>query len=262
MTGDAWNPDQYHRFATQRAQPFHDLLSLVRPVAGGTVVDFGCGTGELTAELHRSLRAAATLGVDGSAAMLEKAVDHAGDGLSFLQCDLRDAPPGGPFDVIFSNAALQWVPDHADVLTQWCSWLRPGGQLAVQVPANVDHPSHLVSAELAEEEPYRSAFDGGVPADPVRSVLPPEVYAGLLHELGFTDQHVRLQVYALVLDHSSDVVEWVKGTSLTRFATRLPPALFEDFLADYRARLLDHIGERSPYFYGFKRILFWAQLPD
>lgn len=261
MTADAWNPEQYHRFAAQRAQPFHDLLSLVQPVPGGNAVDLGCGSGELTAELHRASGAASTLGVDSSAAMLTKTSDHAGDGVSFQQGDLREPPPGGPFDIVLSNAALQWVPDHADVLTRWQSWLRPGGQLAVQVPANVDHPSHLVSSALAAEEPYRDAFEGGLPADPVLSVLPPEVYAGLLHELGFAEQHVRLQVYPHVLDHSADVVEWVKGTSLTRFAKRLSPELFEEFVDDYRTRLLDQIGDRSPYFFGFKRILIWARLP-
>lgn len=259
-TSDAWNPDQYQRFAAERAQPFHDLLAMVSPVDGGDAVDLGCGTGELTAAVaaHTGAR---TLGVDRSAAMLEEATAHASDLVSFIQGDLREPPPGGPFDVVFSNAALQWVPDHADVLTVWASWLKPGGQLAVQVPANADHPSHLVSAALAEEEPYASAFDGGVPPDPVRSVLPPEVYAGLLHQLGFEQQHVRLHVYAHVLDSSADVVEWVKGTSLTRFATRLPAELFERFLADYRERLLAEIGDTAPYFYAFKRILFWGRLP-
>lgn len=259
MTKDAWVPDQYHRFAAQRSQPFHDLLAMVEPAPSGSAVDLGCGSGELTALLADHTQTT-TLGVDSSAAMLEQAARHTRAGLSFLQSDLREPPPGGPFDVIFSNAALQWVPDHADVLTLWRSWLKPGGQLAVQVPANVDHPSHRVSAALAQEEPWASEMADGPPPDPVLSVLPPEVYAGLLHQLGFVEQQVRLQVYPHVLDSSADVVEWVKGTSLTRFARALPPDRYEAFVAEYRDRLLGEIGDRSPYFYGFKRILMWGRL--
>lgn len=261
MTSDAWNPDQYHRFAEQRAQPFHDLLAMVQPVPDGNVVDLGCGSGELTALLAEHT-GATTLGVDSSAAMLAQAAAHGRSGLSFLQSDLREPPPGGPFDVVFSNAALQWVPDHADVLTLWRSWLTPGGQLAVQVPANADHPSHAVSSALAEEAPWCDEMDGGPPADPVLSVLPPEVYASVLHGLGFTDLQVRLQVYPHVLDSSADVVEWVKGTSLTRFARVLPADRFAAFVDEYRARLLEEIGDHAPYFYGFKRILMWGRLPS
>lgn len=258
---DGWDPDQYHRFAAERSQPFFDLLALLDPVPGGAVVDLGCGSGELTKALHEHAGAGQTTGVDASPAMLERAAAHAGPALTFAAGDLRERPPDAPFDVVFSNAALQWVPDHDAVLTTWCSWLRPGGQLAVQVPANADHPSHTVSAALAEEEPYRSAFASGPPSDPVHSVLAPAAYAELLHRLGFAQQHVRLQVYGHVLDSSADVVEWVRGTSLTRFQGSLPPALFDRFLADYRARVLTELGQRAPYFYAFKRILLWGRLP-
>jgi trans-aconitate 2-methyltransferase len=165
-----------------------------------------------------------------------------------------------PYDIVLANAALQWVPNHERVLTAWTAMLAPGGQLAVQVPANVDHPSHTTSAELAAEEPYLSAFGGEPPPDPVHSVLKPEEYATFLHDLGYVEQHVRLQVYGHVLPGPDAVVEWVKGTSLTRFSERLPAELFEEFLAEYRKRLTDRLQNRSPYFYAFKRILVWARL--
>lgn len=261
MTVDGWSPDQYHRFAAERSQPFRDLLGLVEPITSGSAVDLGCGSGELTAMLHSSTGAASTLGIDSSAAMLGEAAGRAGDGLTFAAGDLRDEPPGVPFDLVFSNAALQWVHDHPAVLATWRSWLRPGGQLAVQVPANFDHPSHTVSAALVGEDPFRSAFGDGAPPYPVRSVLPPETYAALLHELGFVEQHVRLQVYPHMLDSSADVVEWVKGTSLTQFQKALPSHVFDEFVAEYRRRLLSEIGEHAPYFYSFKRILLRARLP-
>jgi trans-aconitate 2-methyltransferase len=254
-----WDPDQYQRFAAERSQPFYDLLALVQPAAGGRVVDFGCGTGELTAVLHERVEAKETAGIDTSAAMLEKAPD--GAGLTFRTGDLRDTSDVGPVDIVFANASLHWVPDHASVLASWADLLAPGGQLAVQVPANVDHLSHTTSSRLAAESPFLEAFGGEPPPDPVLSVLRPEDYAVLLHRLGFTEQHVRLQVYGHLLGSTADVVEWVKGTSLTRFKEQLPGQMYEEFVDIYRRRLVDALGDQRPFFYPFKRILFWARRP-
>jgi len=264
VAADAWNPEQYHRFQDERAKPFHDLVALLQPVDRPRVVDLGCGTGELTAALHRATGAAETIGIDRSPAMLAKAAEHAAPpALSFAAGDIGEFPAGDDarYDVVFANAALQWVPDHPAVLARWTAALTGEGQLAVQVPANADHPSHLTAREVAESAPFLEAFgDDGPPPDPVDSVLRPEQYACLLDELGFRDQHVRLQVYGVRLPSSVDIVEWVKGTNLTRFQSRLPDDVFGDFVERYRTRLLEVVGERSPYFYAFKRILLWGRL--
>lgn len=249
---DAWDPTQYRRFEAERDQPFHELLALLAPAPGGAVVDLGCGDGRLTAVAHRTLGAQATLGVDSSTAML--ATTPSGDGLSFERADIGPWTAPAAFDVVVSNAALHWVPDHRAVLARWRAAVRPGGQLAVQVPANADHPSHLLVAEVAEKL--------GLPVepDPVRvNVLRPEEYAAALDGLGAVEQHVRLQVFAHHLASSADVVEWVKGTTLTRVKRATDPDGFERFVAAYRARLLAEIGERTPYTYFFKRILFRAR---
>jgi trans-aconitate 2-methyltransferase len=251
---DAWDPGQYERFADERAAPFHDLLSLVRPVPGGRVVDLGCGSGELTAQLHRRLEAADTLGLDSSPAMLERAAPLAGGGLRFEQGDIADFTEGG-WDVVFSNAALHWLPDQEGLLGRLVACLRQGGQLAVQMPANHDHPSHVVAAEVAGTEPFRTALDGYRRESPVRA---PEWYADLLDRLGLAPQHVRLQVYLHHLAARDEVVEWVRGTLLTDYQTRLPEDLFGQFLATYRARLLPHLEDTRPYRYPFKRLLFWG----
>ncbi len=262
MQGD-WDPGQYERFAAERAQPFWDLVALVEADGGlDRAADLGCGTGELTAELGRRLGTPDMVGVDSSAAMLEAAATHARAGVRFEHGDIAAWTAGHDHDLVFSNAALQWVPDHPGVVARWWAALAPGGQMAVQVPANADHPSHRVAAEVAAASPFLDAMGGTPPPDPVaRNVLAPEQYAVLLDHLGATQQHVRLQVYGHTLATSGDVVEWVKGTSLTRIFKALPAELHDEFVAEYRRRLLAVIGDSAPYFYPFKRILFWARHP-
>lgn len=257
MAQSVWDPEQYNRFAAEREQPFWDLCGLLEPVERPAVVDLGCGDGRLTAELHQRLEARATIGIDSSPSMLAEAHPRATSHLHFVEGDLATWEADG-MDVVFSNAALHWVGDHAGVLDWWRNSLAPGGQLAVQMPANADHPSHNVARDLAAEW-----LGPDAPADPVHDhVRGPEHYAALLFDLGFARQHVRLQVYAHVLESSSDVVEWVKGTSLTRFKGVLDPDQYERFLVEYRRRLVDALGERRPFFYPFKRILLWGRAPN
>lgn len=245
-----WNPDQYHRFQNERSQPFFDLLDLVEPCPGGDAIDLGCGTGELTRILHERSKVATTLGLDSSESMLTKTEEHSGGGLRFECGDISSL--GGSYDLVFSNAALQWLNGHEALIPEIASHVRPGGQLAFQVPANADHPSHLVAHAVAREEPFTTAL-GGYSRD--WPVLPPERYAEILDGLGFGELTVRLQVYGHHLASSEGVIEWVKGTLLTDYERRMSPDLFQDYLARYRERLLSEIGEKSPYFYAFKRVL-------
>ncbi len=153
---DTWDPERYAHFSDERARPFFDLLALVTPIPGGRAVDLGCGTGELAAELHRRTGAAETLGIDSSEAMLAKAAAHAGGGLRFERGDIAAFSPSGPLDLVFSNAALHWVPDHPALLARLTRAVKPGGQLAFQVPDNFGHPSHVAAEETAAESPSRA----------------------------------------------------------------------------------------------------------
>ena len=255
MSTDTWDPAQYERFERERSAPFFDLLDLVKPCPGGRVVDLGCGTGELTRALHERTRAGSTVGLDSSPAMLKRSADHTGDGLTFELGDIAEWAPSRPVDLIFSNAALHWI-DHHDVLfTRLTGALSRGGQLAVQVPANHDHPSHLVAERVATEEPFRAALGGYLRRTPV---LAPERYARLLHRLGYGTQHVRLQVYLHLLPEPGAIVDWVKGTLLTDYRRRLPDRVYEDFVARYRELLVSELPDERPFPFSFKRVLLWG----
>jgi trans-aconitate 2-methyltransferase len=257
-----WNPVQYERFADERTQPFLDLLDLIEPVPMERAVDLGCGTGALTAMAAERFDIDEMTGIDNSPAMLARAAEVARPGLSFAAGDLAPWTSDADHDLVLANASLHWAPDHPAVLRRWTAALRPGGQLAVQVPSNGSRPTHQVAIRLGRREPYLSAMGGAPPPDVVvGNVLEPEQYASLLYDLGFQRQHVRLQVYPHVLATSRHVVEWVKGTTLTRFEKVLPPDLYAQFLAEYECDLLAEIGEHSPYFFGFRRVLLWGRLP-
>ena len=250
MTIDAWSPAQYNRFAAERERPFWDLVAHLDASGAPRVVDLGCGDGRLTQALGRRLGASSIHGIDASPSMLERAARYGDATTSFAQGDLatwRDEN----VDIIVANASLQWVDDHAAVLTRWMESLRPGGQLAVQVPANGNHPSHLVSGELAAEI---LGEDDHVAVN----VLRPEDYAEILAALG-TSVDVTLRVYLHELASSEELVEWMKGTALTRFRERLSAEDYDALVAEYRARLLDRVGRRSPYLFTFNRILMYVR---
>ncbi|GMV83070.1 MAG: trans-aconitate 2-methyltransferase [Planctomycetota bacterium] len=263
MSASIWNPAQYERFKAEREQPFHDLAALVRrdrPVR--RAVDLGCGTGELTRRLHESLDCAETTGVDLSETMLARAAAFARSGLRFERSSIQafaSQAPQGAYDLVFSNAALHWLDDHPALFAKLVRLLAPGGQLAVQMPAMHAFATHTLAAALAREAPFAVALHGYVGQTPV---LEPEAYARLLYERGMREASVRLQVYGHELPDRAAVLEWVQGTTLTGYAERLAPDLFERFLKTYAERLLAALPDERPFFFPFKRILLAARKPS
>lgn len=243
-----WSPEQYERFKQERRQPFVDLVAMIEKRPRMRIVDLGCGTGELTRELHEALGASETVGIDDSETMLLKAGSFGGEMLHFEKGDIEAFVTDRPYDLIFSNAALHWIPNHEQLLVRLTNFLNTNGQIAIQQPANDDHASHSIAAEVAKEF--------GIDPRPAH-VLPIERYAELLHRLGYKQQHVRMQVYGHLLPSTSDVVEWVRGALLTTYEAQLGDR-FEDYLAAYRDRLRHALGEERPFFYTYKRVLLWG----
>ncbi len=250
-----WDPDRYEQFKTERSAPFEDLLKLVAVREGLRVIDLGCGTGELTGRLADALPGSDVLGIDSSPQMLESAEGRARPGLRFERQRIEDVQ--GEWDLVFSNAALQWVEGHRSLVPRLFGLVRPGGQIVVQVPSNYAHPTHTIRDEVAGEEPFREALGGWTRRWPVLSI---DEYADLLYAYGGTDIIVFEKVYPHVLEDADAVADWMSGTALVPYMERLPAELHDSFMARYRERLRERYPT-SPVFYGFRRTIFAAVRP-
>src|SRR4051794_31957387 len=154
-----WDPTQYARYEAERSRPFFDLLSQVTASSPASVVDLGCGSGELTASLAARWPAAEVLGIDSAEEMIERATRQSEPRLSFRRADAAEFSATG-VDVLVSNALLQWVPGHAELLSRWAGELNPGGWLAFQVPDNFAAPSHALMRELADSATWSAKLAG------------------------------------------------------------------------------------------------------
>lgn len=255
-----WDAKQYERFAADRARPFHDLLTRVFAEKPGHVVDLGCGTGETTATLLERWPSARVTGMDSSAEMLADTGRFAEPGrLEFVQADVRTWQPDEPVDVLLSNAAFQWVPEHLDLLPRFVGWLAPGGWFAFQVPGNYRAPAHAILTELRRSPRWRDQVGEG--ADRHLDVHDPEVYLRTLAGLGCRVDAWET-TYLHVLPGEDPVLEWIKGTGLRPVLAALDEADRAAFLAEYGARLREAFP-REPWgtVLPFRRIFVVAQLP-
>jgi trans-aconitate 2-methyltransferase len=251
-----WDPKQYHKFQAERSAPFFDLLAIVEVRHNLKVVDLGCGTGELTRQLADKLPNSDVTGIDSSPSMLNAArsASHASPNLRFEQGD--QAHLTGEWDLIFSNAALQWSENHTELISSLYQRLAPGGQIAVQVPSNHNHISHQIYRETGSEEPFKSYLDGFQRYAPVLSI---DDYARLFFDCGAETIISFEKVYAHVLEDSDAVVEWISGTALVPYFERLGEHK-EEFVNAIRARMRAAMPE-TPVFYPFRRTFFSARKP-
>ncbi|MCF0074449.1 methyltransferase domain-containing protein [Dyadobacter sp. CY261] len=251
-----WNPEVYNQYKSERAAPALDLLALLNVRPGLTAVDLGCGTGDLTAKLAATLPDARVLGVDSSAEMLVKSSETGSSSVNFECISIEDQlKKSQQWDVVFSNAALQWVPDHETLLPRIISTLKPGGQLLIQMPPQHHNLTNRLLNELATKEPYSELYADWNRISPV---LETGRYAEILFECGSQSMQVFEKIYPLVLKDVDSLLTWVSGTAIIPYLERLPDPLKEPFIKDYRALLASHFP-KTPVFYAFKRILIEAR---
>lgn len=241
VNSPSWDPAQYQRFADERARPFLDLIGRIHTPGPATVVDLGCGPGPTTALLSDRWPAADVLGVDSSLDMIGAAGAHARPGLRFAVGSIADWDPP-PIDVIVSNAALQWVPDHIGLLPAWAKALRPGGAIAFQVPRSTGMRSGAVFQAVAARPRWAALLAGAAAGTGPRSagspVRPVAEYIDVLATAGLTVDAWET-TYHHVLQGPDPVLEWFAGTGLRPYldALRDDPAARADFRAEVGALL-------------------------
>ncbi|WP_246609057.1 trans-aconitate 2-methyltransferase [Nonomuraea rhizosphaerae] len=252
MSRDIWDPTTYARYADERSRPFHDLVARIGADKPDYVVDAGCGSGELTLELSRRWPEATVEGFDSSPAMITKA-RQLGEG-SFAVADVTMWRPDRPVDVLVSNAVLQWVPTHRDVLEHWVDALSPGGWLAFQVPGNFDAPSHVAIRELCASPAWQERlgdFDRGSPVED------PAGYVDLLDGCRVDAWET---TYIHVLPGENAVLNWISGTALRPIFDRLDDGERKRFTNELAGKL-DEVYPAKPYGtpFPFRRIFVVAQ---
>lgn len=227
-----WDPTQYARYADERGRPFLDLVARIEHAAPRRVVDLGCGPGNLTALLATRWPSAVVQGVDSSPEMITRAASV--PGVEFRVEDVTDWTMPADTDVVLSNATLQWVPDHHNLLRTWAAALPQDGWLAFQVPGNFGAPSHALMRSLATS-PRWSPLVGDVLRHH-EVVGSPADYARLLLDAGLSTQAWET-TYLHVLAGPDPVLEWVRGTGLRPILAALSADEAAEFEASFAAAL-------------------------
>jgi trans-aconitate 2-methyltransferase len=254
----SWNPEQYLKFADHRLRPALDLLARIPLENPRTIVDLGCGPGNITEWLRRRWPEADIAGVDSSREMLETARKNHPD-LAWEQADIEHWRPKAAVDLIYSNAALQWLDHHRPLFARLFAALAPGGVLAVQMPRNFDQPSHALMRRAAQEGPWRDNLAPHLRPSPV---APPADYWRMLQALG-----ARLDIwecdYLQVLSGEDPIVQWMLGTTLRPFLAVLSETERDAYLGLYR----DLVREAYPReadgstLFPFRRVFILASKP-
>jgi trans-aconitate 2-methyltransferase len=227
-TADLWDAKQYMHFGKERLRPALDLLAYVPEQEPQRVVDLGCGTGNVSALLKARWPAADVLGIDSSQNMLAAAAAAVPE-CRFQHADLAHWQPDGLLDVIYSNATLQWLPDHPTLFPRLLSFLRRGAWLAVQMPAMHNAPLRQMQAELARSPSFAPHLQK-VPHHP--SILTAENYYDLLRP-HCSKLDIWETTYLHTLRGADAVAEWAAGTSLRPYLDALPEDKRPAFRAAY-----------------------------
>ena len=255
-----WDPERYLAYADERGRPFVELIARIDADGVEEVVDLGCGPGNLTALLRERWSAARVTGVDSSAEMITRAQADSDDRITFEVGDVRTWSPVEPVDVLVSNATLQWIPGHLDLLPRLIRHVRPGGWFAFQVPGNFEEPSHTIRRDLAAESPY---------ADLTAGVASPDAFDAATYWQALTDLGCQVDAWETSYLHElwgeDPVFTWISGTGArpTLQALDGSPELRESYEAELKRRLRAAYPERDGVvLLPFRRVFVVARVPD
>lgn len=249
-----WDPKKYNEFKEERSKPFEDLTSHIVDQPNLKVLDLGCGTGELTKKLSEKLTNPTVLGIDNSAEMLAKA--PLGENIKFEERKILDQlNTDKKWDLIFSNAALQWIDNHNELFPKIISCINPDGQLAVQMPQQNENILNKILLNLVQEEPFSSYLKNWTRPSPVLTL---DEYAKILFENGGKNLNIYEKVYPLISNSKNDFFDFISGSALTVYQERLKENEFEELSNEFKKRINAYFPV-VPSIYAFRRLILYAK---
>lgn len=253
-----WDPHAYLSFKEIRFRPFYDLMEMISATGLHKAIDLGCGTGEQTSILAEKFENAHFIGIDSSKEMLEKSKPYAQSRLKFDQQTVESflEMDADAWDLIFSNAALQWSDEHDKLFPKIMSKLSEGGQFAVQMPFQNQNALNQILLDIAGEKPFREELQGFERRSPLLSV---DEYVDMMFEAGLEDIQVFLKVYPIVANDSSNLLDFIAGSALIPYMERLETGSQERFKKLFLKRIQVRF-KKFPAIYSFKRILMYGKM--
>lgn len=251
-----WNPEKYNQFKNIRYQPFFDLMELISHENLKTAIDIGCGTGEQTHILSQKFDHADFLGIDSSPEMLAKSQKFENENLNFKLISVEEFTKSNQkYDLIFSNAALQWSDDHEELFPKLISQINDGGQFAVQMPMQADNILNKILLELVQEKPY-SEFLNAWKREP--TMLNIDEYAQILFDGGLKDIQIIQKVYPIIADDAEKLFDFISGSALIPYMERFSEEQQELFISEYKTRI-NKAFKKFPAIYAFKRLFLYGK---
>lgn len=252
-----WDPEKYNQFKSIRYQPFFDLAALISADGLENAVDIGCGTGEQTKILSEKFQSAQFLGIDPSREMLAKSAALESSNLHFRNATVNDfitSNAGQHWDLIFSNAALQWSDNHKELFPRLISLLSDKGQFAIQMPVQKENILNKLLLGLVTKKPFVDYLKGWRRESPLLSI---DEYAQILFENGLNGIQINQKVYPIIANTPDKLFDFIAGSSLIPYLERMSESEQELFVKEYKTRIQKEF-KRFPAIYAFKRLLLYG----
>lgn len=251
-----WNPEIYNQFKNIRYQPFFDLLEFIAPENLKSAIDIGCGTGEQTHILSQKFEDAKFLGIDSSPEMLAKSKTFESKNLDFKRVSVEDfLQTDQKFDLVFSNAALQWSDNHEILFPKLIETLSENGQFVVQMPMQADNILNKILLELVQKKPYADFLQNWKREPTMLSI---DEYAQILFDGGLKEIQIIQKVYPIIADDADKLFDFISGSALIPYMERLSEDQQEIFVAEYKSRIKKAF-KKFPAIYAFKRLLLYGK---
>jgi trans-aconitate 2-methyltransferase len=253
-----WDPEKYNQFKNIRYQPFFDLMEMIDEKGLLRAVDIGCGTGEQTKILAEKFDKAFFMGIDPSPEMLSKSNGWRGERLQFQIGGAEDFVNNmqqEPWDLIFSNAALQWSDNHDELFPRLIGSLAPNGQFAVQMPVQKENLLNRILLEMVQEKPFVDFLDGWKRDSPVLSI---DEYAQLMFDAGLINMQIVQKVYPIIAENADQLFDFISGSALIPYMERLSGERQRLFVEQYQSRIRTAV-KKFPAIYAFKRLLLYGR---